>query len=121
MLCVLDSLSSSSSDESDESEPETDKDLKRDSLATINRFTMLDENVLPVGCDPKLFALTFELRSQRHAIEQSTENTKKMAQLSNKNLNLAYAKLNDVENDLKENLDQLETYKVRISLVHLLI
>jgi len=119
MYCVLDSFSSFSSDESDELESESDENTRRDSLTTMNRFTVFDENVLPVGCDPKLFALTFELRSQRHTIEQSIENNKKAVELLNKTLNLAYVELDVIENDLKENLKELEAYRVRISVFDL--
>lgn len=117
MYCVSESLLSSSSDESEESEQESDKDMKKDSLTAMNRFTVLDENVMPEGCDPKLFALTFELRSQRHAIEQSLENIKKTVELSVKNLNLSYVELNVIEDDLEENLNKLEAYRVRITLI----
>jgi len=85
----------------------------------MNRFTVLDENVIPAGCDPKLFALTFELRSQRHSIEQSIESNKKTVELLNKSLNLAYVELDAIENDLKENVKELEAYRVRISVLDL--
>lgn len=78
----------------------------------MGKLRVFDENVLPEGCDPKLFALTFELRSQRHKIEQYIENIKKQMELSNKNLSLAYTELDIIENGLNHNVDELEAYRV---------
>lgn len=83
----------------------------------MGRIAVFDENVLPEGCDPKLFALTFELRSLRHEIEQSVENTRRKLELSNKNLSSAHAEFDTSENELKHNLDELDAYRVRILLV----
>lgn len=87
----------------------------------MGRLAVFDENVLPEGCDEKLFALTFELRSQRHEIEQSIETTKINAELSNKSLSLAEAELVVIENELKKNIDKLEAYQVRSIFLHLQI
>lgn len=80
----------------------------------MGRLAVFDENVLPEGCDEKLFALTFELRSQRHEIEQSIEKTKIKAELSNKSLCVAEAELIIIENEYKKSIDELEAYQVRI-------
>lgn len=100
------------SDISDDSESESIKIGNEDALTTAGQLTVFDESVLPEGCDPKLFALTFELRSQRHKIEQSIENIKKQMELSNKNLCLANTELDIIENGLKQNIDELEAYRV---------
>lgn len=36
----------------------------------------LDESVCPAGCDKKLYNLAFELRNQRHLIEQNVRRAK---------------------------------------------
>jgi len=79
----------------------------------MGRIAMFDENILPEGCDPKLFDITLELRSQRHEIEQSIENSKRKLEFFDKNLSLAYAELNTIENELKQTLDALEAFQVR--------
>lgn len=83
-------------------------------LSSMTHFQHVDESVLPSGCDPKLFALTFELRSQRHEIEQSIETNKNKFKTANNNLSLAYTELTNIENNLKKNKDKLEMNKVRI-------
>lgn len=75
---------------------------------------MFDENVMPEDCDPKLFALTFELRSQRHKIEQSIGNIKKKVEVSNKMLSIAYTELDTINDELNKNQNELEAYRVRI-------
>lgn len=113
IFIVLESLSSSSN-ESDNSDSESVKNGSKESLITMGQIVVFDESIIPEGCDPKLFNLTFELRSKRHEIEQSIENTKKELELSNKNLNLFYAELDDIENELKQTLNDLEAYRVNI-------
>lgn len=78
----------------------------------MGRLAVFDENVLPEGCDEKLFALTFELRSQRYEIEQSIEKMNIKVELLNKSLSLAEAESNMIENELKKNIDVLKTYQV---------
>jgi len=110
----IESLSISSSDESDNSNTESVINGSGESLTIMDQIAVFDENIIPKGCDPKLFNLTFELRSQRHKIKQSIENTKKKLELSNKNLALAYKELDISENELKQTLNNLEKYRVRI-------
>lgn len=83
----------------------------------MGRLAVFDENALPEGCDPKLFALTFELRSLRHEIEKSLENTRRKLEMSNKNLSSAHVEFDISENELKRNLEELDTYRVSILLV----
>lgn len=83
----------------------------------MGQFLMYDENVMPEGCDPKLFALTFEMRSKRHEIEQYIESVKTKLELSRKTLDLSSAELEIIENDLKKTINELETYQVNILLM----
>lgn len=80
----------------------------------MGQIAVFDESIIPEGCDPKLFNLTFELRSKRYEIEQSIENTKKELELSNKNLSLFYIELDDIETELKQTQNDLEAYRVNI-------
>lgn len=80
----------------------------------MTQFVHVDEKVLPDGCDPKLFTLTFDLRAQRYEIEQTIESNKTKLRASNNNLSLAYTELTNIENSLKKNKDKLEINKVRI-------
>lgn len=82
-----------------------------------NQLAMFDENILPEGCDPKLFALTFEMRSKRHEIEQYIESIRKKVEISNSSFNSAHAEFEIIENDLKQTLSKLEAYRVNILLV----
>jgi len=80
----------------------------------MSRFTVMDENVMPVDCDPKLFALTFELRAQRHDVERTIENVKKALELSRKRLSLNKAELDAIEGEMKEIVDKLEAHLVSV-------
>lgn len=99
--------------ESDNSNSESPKNESGESLMIMGQISGSDENVLPEDCDPKLLDLTFVLRSQRHEIEQSIENSKKKLTLFNKKLSLANAELDTIENELKQALDALESFRVR--------
>lgn len=84
----------------------------------MDRLEAFNENILPVGCDPKLHALTFKLRTQRHEIEQTIENIKKKVQASNRVLNSAKVELDITNNELRRKQNELEAYRVRFLLVH---
>lgn len=115
---ILDLNSSSSSDVSDDtSDSELYRNKSIESLSTLAQFEHTEENELPLGCDPKLFASTFDLRSQRYEIEQLIEGHKVKLKSSNNNLNNAYAELTVIENDLNLNKDKLNINRVRILLV----
>lgn len=102
---------------SDDSDTESVKNESGESLTALGRLAVFDENVMPEDCDPKLFALTFELRSQRHKIEQSIGNIKKKVEVSNKMLNVALAELDTINDELNKNQNELEAYRVRIILL----
>lgn len=101
---------------SDDSYTESVKNESGDSLTALGRLAAFDENVMPEDCDPKLFALTFELRSQRHKIEQSIGNIKKKVEVSNKMLSIAHTELETINDELNKNQYELEAYRVRILL-----
>lgn len=73
---------------------------------------MFDENVLPEGCDPKLFALTLELRSKRYEIEQFIDNVYNSVELLKKKLSSEYADLDIVNQELHVKIEKLDTYRV---------
>lgn len=112
---VLDTLSSSSSNGSDESDPELINE-SAESFTAMSRVVVFDEKVLPLGCDPKLFNITLELRSKRYEIEQTIEDNKKKMDVLNTRLSLAYEEFDAIENELKQNINELESYRVRILL-----
>lgn len=116
-LCIfLDTLSSSSSGGSDESDLEFINE-SAESFTTMSRVTIFDENVLPIGCDPKLFNITLELRSKRYEIEKTIEDNKKKMDVFNTHLSLTYEEFDTIENELKQNINELEAYRVRILLI----
>lgn len=80
----------------------------------MGQLVVYHESVLPEGCDPTLFAFTFEMRSKRYEIEEHIKSEKMTVEASNKKLVTAYAQLDTIENELKKNLAELEEYQVRI-------
>ncbi|XP_015370284.1 PREDICTED: uncharacterized protein LOC107166226 [Diuraphis noxia] len=107
-----DTLSSSSSDGSDESDSEFINE-NAESFTAICREVVFDEKVLPLGCDPKLFNITLELRSKRYEIEQTIEDSKKKIDVLNTHLSLIYEEFDAIENELKQNINELEAYRVK--------
>lgn len=84
----------------------------------MGQLAIFDENVIPEGCDPKLYDLTFKLRSQRHEIEQNIDIFKKKMMSLNTNLVLANAELDITNNEMLRNRNELKAYKVRFLLIH---
>jgi len=115
LFIFLDTLSSSSSGGSDESDLEFINE-SAESFTTMSRVTVFDEKVLPIGCDPKLFNITLELRSKRYEIEKTIEDNKKKMDVFNAHLSLTYEEFDVIENELKQNINELEAYRVRILL-----
>lgn len=115
---VLDTLSSSSSDESDESDSEFINE-SGESLTAMSRAAVFDKKVLPIGCDPKLFNITLDLRSKRYEIEQTIDVNKKKMEVLNTRLSLTHEELDAIENELQQNINELEAYRVRIVLFNI--
>lgn len=115
LFIFLDTLSSSSSGGSDESDLECINE-SAESFTTMSRVVVFDEKVLPIGCDPKLFNITLELRSKRYEIEKTIEDNKKKMDVFNAHLSLIYEEFDAIENELKQNINELEAYRVRILL-----
>lgn len=82
----------------------------------MSRVVVFDEKVLPLGCDSKLFNITLELRSKRYEIKQTIEDNKKKIDVLNTRLSLTYEEFDAIENELKQNINELEAYRVRILL-----
>ncbi|XP_050529601.1 cilia- and flagella-associated protein 44 isoform X2 [Daktulosphaira vitifoliae] len=106
-----DDTDSSSSDESDDSDSDSNDDGSIDS-ATLFGQMMFDENVLPEGCDPKMFTLTFELRSKRYEIEQCIENVYNSIDLLKKKLRVKYAELDVVNQELQIKIEKLDAFRI---------
>jgi len=83
----------------------------------MSQEVVFDEKVLPLGCDPKLFNITLELRSKRYEIEQTIEDNKKKMDVLNTRLSLMYEEFDAIENELKQKINELEAYRVRILLL----
>lgn len=118
LFSILESFSFSSSNESDDSVIDSTKNGSGESLTVIGELAIFDENVIPEGCDPKLYDLTFKLRSQRHEIEQNIEMFKKKIMSLNTNLVSANAELDITINEMKRNRNELKAYKVGFLLTH---
>lgn len=67
-------LSSSSSSSSVSSSEDEDDEISRDSADIVHIY--LDETICPTGCDRQQYNLVFELRAQRHCIEERIRNAK---------------------------------------------
>ncbi|XP_022179157.1 uncharacterized protein LOC111039821 isoform X2 [Myzus persicae] len=107
-----DTLSSSSSNGSDESDSEFINESP-ESFTAMSRVVVFDEKVLPLGCDPKLFNITLELRSKKYEIEQTIEDNKKKMDVLNTRLSLTYEEFDAIENELKQNINELEAYRIK--------
>jgi len=77
---------------------------------------VFDEKVLPIGCDPKLFNTTLELRAKKYEIEQTIENNKRKLDASSTQLTSTYVELEFIEDELKQIQNELESCQVRIIL-----
>lgn len=93
------------------------KNKSNESITAMGQFvTHVDETVMPDQCDPTLFALTFELRSQRYEIEQAIDGTKThLKLLTNISISLGYAELDAVEHTIKQL--EIELEKTRVSIL----
>lgn len=80
----------------------------------MRKILVFDENIRPEGCDPELFALTFDLRSKRHEIEQSIDTIKKKIESSNAVLLKAHVELEAIENEIQRTVQELEEHRVKI-------
>ncbi|XP_025191573.1 uncharacterized protein LOC112591851 [Melanaphis sacchari] len=107
-----DTLSSSSSGGSDESDSEFINE-SAESFMAMSREAVFDEKVLPLGCDPKLFNITLELRSKRYEIKKIIEDNKKKMDVLNTRLSLSYEEFDALENELKQNINELEAYRMK--------
>lgn len=118
LFSIIESFSSSSSNESNDSDEASSKGGSGESLTVKGQLAIFDENVIPEGYDPKLFDLTFKLRSQRYEIEQNIEMLKKKIMTLNTNLLSANAELDIINNEIKRNHNELKSYKVRFLFRH---
>jgi len=82
----------------------------------MNPVPVFDEKVLPIGCDPKLFNTTLELRSKKYEIEQTIEDNKRKLDTSSTHLTSTYVELDFIEDELKKIKNELEACQVRIIL-----
>jgi len=82
----------------------------------MSRVAVFDEKILPLGCDPKLFDTTLELRSKKYEIEQTIEINKKKMDISNAQLIIHFDEVEVIENELKEMQNELEECRVIILL-----
>jgi hypothetical protein len=82
----------------------------------MSRVAVFDEKILPLGCDPKLFNTTLELRSKKYEIEQTIEINKKKLDISNAQLIIHFDEVEVIENELKEIQNELEECRVIILL-----
>lgn len=99
--------SSSSSSDSSSSEDEADA-ASLDSLDMGN--VRLDESVCPPGCDRNLYDLSFDLRNQRHLIEQSIKSEELKIELNRKEIDSFAKEISLVNADIaviKSELDDL--------------
>lgn len=110
---ILDDLSSSSSDESDESDEEIINE-SAESLTAMSQLPVFDDKVLPLGCDPKLYNTILELRSNRYEIEQNINDNKKKLDITYTHLSLTNAEFDIIENELKQNQNELHAFQVRM-------
>lgn len=107
--------SSSSSSSSESSAEEQDDAISRDSMEVDQVY--LDESVCPIGCDKKLYNLTFDLRNQRHLIEQYIRQAKDDIQALNMEIKSLENNVNKINGTLaveNENLIQFTVIRIRI-------
>lgn len=79
----------------------------------MGQLVIFDENVMPKGCDPNLYALTFEMRSNRYEIEQYMNDTKKKLKSFMANLDTSIEGFEIIEDDLRKIEEDLEKSQVR--------
>lgn len=100
--------SDSSSSSSEESEEEDAGSVDSRDFGIIK----LDESVCPKGCDPEIYNMTFELRSQRHAIELAIKEELKMLEMLKKEMEVHGKKVKVIEKNLQNSQEELETFQV---------
>ncbi|XP_029341420.1 cilia- and flagella-associated protein 44-like [Acyrthosiphon pisum] len=107
-----DDTSSSSSSESEESESEFNNE-SGESIMAMSRVPVFDEKVLPIGCDPKLFNTTLELRAKKYEIEQTIEDSKRKLDASSIHLTSTLVELSFIEDELKQIRNELEACQIK--------
>ncbi|GJQ65650.1 hypothetical protein Trydic_g7740 [Trypoxylus dichotomus] len=98
-----DSSSSSSSDDDDEDAGSIDSR----EVGPIR----LDDSVCPKGCDQALYDLTFQLRSERHAVELEIKEHNRVIEQTKKDMEQTSKKLKSIELNLKQSQDALEKFQ----------
>ncbi|KAF5282198.1 hypothetical protein FQR65_LT02895 [Abscondita terminalis] len=101
--------SSSSSESSESSESE-----QGDAASVDSRdfgIIKLDENVCPKGCNPNVYAKTFELRTERHGIEMAIRDEKTIIESLLKDMEFNKKKLKGIQTLLQDSQKELESYQ----------
>lgn len=107
MLVVV-SESSSSSSESSTDEEEDAASIDSSDIGPIR----MDENVCPTGCDRGLYDLTFELRDNRHKIEQSVREKLNAIEEDRRQVDSFTREIKQIEIILQQNRDELQDFRV---------
>lgn len=102
-----DSDTSSSSSSSDESEEEDAASIDSKDFGIVR----LDENVCPKGCDRTFYDLTFQLRNQRHEIEQQYRNCTIETDAKMKSKEILAKRMRIIDSELKVRRDELELFQ----------
>lgn len=103
--------SDESSASSDTSSTEEEDDTK--SIDSLDVQPMrLDENYCPPGCDRDLYDKTFELRAERHVLEQKVYEEHKAIDAAKKQIEELNVKMRAIEAQLTANRDTLMEFRV---------
>lgn len=106
----IDSDSSSSSSSSSSDDDDDAASIDSNEIGPIR----LDESVCPNGCDVKLYDLTFDLRTNRHQLEETVRNEQKSIETARKEIEFLTKQIKLVEVDLNVNKEKLASFRVCI-------
>ncbi|XP_017757877.1 PREDICTED: uncharacterized protein LOC108549132 [Eufriesea mexicana] len=97
----LDSITQSSETSSEETDGTIDSETE---------YVPFDENICPLGCDIQLYEMAFSMREKRYAYEFQIREEQKEIELLQKELDIDTKYLRIIENNLKNNQEELQNF-----------
>lgn len=99
----MDSITQSSETSSDETNTTVDSETKH---------IPFDENICPLGCDKQLYDMAFSMRENRYVYEFQIKEEQKEIELLQKELEIDSKNLKVIENNFRNNLEDLQAFMV---------
>ncbi|XP_076749592.1 cilia- and flagella-associated protein 44 [Xylocopa sonorina] len=89
---------------------ETSSEETDETIDTEAEYIPFDEDICPPGCDKELYHLAFSMREKRYTCEFQIKEEQKEIELLQKELDTDTKHLRIIENNLKSNQEELQTF-----------